>query len=49
MKTANLIYQILIDLNYTIDNVAPGLQAEVAEVTSFPSSMEGALERPKCL
>ena len=49
MKTANLIYQILIDLNYTIDNVPPGLQAEVAEVTSFPSSTEGALERPKCL
>ena len=49
MKTANVIYQILIDLKYTIDILAPGLQAEVAEVTSFPSSMEGALERPKCL
>ena len=49
MKPANLIYQILIDQNYTIDNAGPGLQAEVAEVTSFPSSMEGALERPKCL
>ena len=49
METANLIYQMLIDLNYTIENVLPGLQAEVAEVTSFPSSMEGALERPKCL
>ena len=49
MKTANLIYHILIDLNYTIEKAPPGLQAEVAEVTSFPSSMEGALERPKCL
>ena len=49
MTTANVIYQILNDLAETIDNLAPGLQAEVAEVTSFPSSMEGALERPKCL
>ena len=49
MKTANLINQFLIDLNYTIGHCRNRVQAEVAEVTSFPSSMEGALERPKCL
>ena len=48
-ETANRKFHILIDLKRTIDNLSPGLQAEVAEVTSFPSSMEGALERPKCL